>query len=219
MSLRNKNYYEIINIFSGKIIYIKLMKNNLKKLLFINKYISDLNSFNKYIIKNYKNDILKIADLFIETNKKGRKIIFIGNGGSASICSHVSVDLSKNAKIRSINFNESDLITCLSNDYGHENWMKEAIKLYYDKEDLVVILSCSGNSPNLCNAAKYSLNKNLNVITITGNLKSNKLRSINKKGINIWINSKSFNQIEILFNTILLLIVDLIIGKKIYPPN
>ena len=97
--------------------------------------------------------------------------------------------------------------------------MKEAIKLYYDKEDLVVILSCSGNSPNLCNAAKYSLNKNLNVITITGNLKSNKLRSINKKGINIWINSKSFNQIEILFNTILLLIVDLIIGKKIYPPN
>ena len=54
----------------------------------------------------------------------------MGNGGSASICNHVTVDLSKNAGIRSINFNEANLITCLSNDYGHDNWMKEALKIH-----------------------------------------------------------------------------------------
>ena len=40
--------------------------------------------------------------------------------------SHVSVDLTKNAKIKTINFNESDLITCFANDYGYENWCKRS---------------------------------------------------------------------------------------------
>ena len=46
-------------------------------------------------------------------SSKNNKLIFLGNGGSASICNHVTVDLSKNAGIRSINFNEANLITCL----------------------------------------------------------------------------------------------------------
>ena len=70
----------------------------------------------------------------------------MGNGGSASICNHVTVDLSKNAGIRSINFNEANLITCLSNDYGHDNWMKEALKIHCLKNDFVVFISSSGRS-------------------------------------------------------------------------
>ena len=77
-------------------------------------------------------------------NKRNNKIIFLGNGGSASICTHVSVDLSKNAGIKSMNFNEANFITCLSNDYGHENWMKEALRIHCNKNDLVVFVSSSG---------------------------------------------------------------------------
>ena len=64
----------------------------------------------------------------------------MGNGGSAAITSHVSVDLTKNAKIRSINFNESDLLTCLSNDYGYDKWMSKALEFYSTKGDLIVII-------------------------------------------------------------------------------
>ena len=82
---------------------------------------------------DYEKKALKCAELLKKCNLYNGKIIFLGNGGSASIASHVSVDLTKNARIRSINFNEPDLITCFANDFGHDNWMKEALKMYSNK--------------------------------------------------------------------------------------
>ena len=51
----------------------------------------------------------------------GRKIIFIGNGASASIASHMSTDFWKNGGMRAVAFNDAALLTCLSNDCGYEN--------------------------------------------------------------------------------------------------
>ena len=119
---------------------------------FFNKYFDN---FLEYF-KNINNkDLVNCLHLFKTVQKNKKKIIFIGNGGSSAISSHISVDLSKNAKIRSINFNEADLITCLSNDYGHENWMEAALNIYCDKDDLVVLISSSGRSLNIINAAKW----------------------------------------------------------------
>ena len=64
-----------------------------------------------------------------------------GNGGSASIASHFSVDLSKNAKIKCINFNEANLLTCLSNDYGYEKWIEKALKIYGEQGDCLILIS------------------------------------------------------------------------------
>ena len=76
-------------------------------------------------------------------NKKGGKLIIVGNGGSSAIASHASVDFTKAAGIRAVNFNESDLLTCFSNDYGYENWVKKALEFYVDKDDIVIlILGC-----------------------------------------------------------------------------
>ena len=94
--------------------------------------------------------------------------------------------------------------------------MKEAIRNYYDKGDLIVMISVSGNSSNLVNAAKFCKKNKIKLITITGSNFKNNLNKINKNGISLWINSKSYNQVEIGFNIILLATVDLIIGKKIY---
>ena len=82
-----------------------------------------IESLNLKIFKNFLKELKKI-----KKNKK--KIVILGNGGSAAIASHVSVDLTKQCGIRAINFNEADLITCFANDYGHDNWMKEALKKY-----------------------------------------------------------------------------------------
>ena len=53
----------------------------------------------------------KISDLFLKVKKTNKKIIICGNGGSSATASHVAVDLTKNANIRSMTFNEYDLIT------------------------------------------------------------------------------------------------------------
>ena len=62
------------------------------------------------------------------SNKKGGKVIIVGNGGSAGIANHATMDFTKVAGYRAVNFNESSTITCLANDYGYENWVKMAIK-------------------------------------------------------------------------------------------
>ena len=62
------------------------------------------------------------------------------------MASHVSVDLTKICKIRAVNFNEADLLTCFSNDYGYENWVQKALSFYADKVDLLICISSSGES-------------------------------------------------------------------------
>ena len=70
----------------------------------------------------------ELLQVFVDVRDKGRKVILVGNGGSAAIASHVAVDLTKAARVRAINFNEADLITCFGNDYGYENRMGKALE-------------------------------------------------------------------------------------------
>ena len=129
-----------------------------------------------------------------------------GNGGSAAISSHFSVDLSKNAGIRSINFNEADLITCFSNDYGYENWIKETLKKYSDPHDLIILISSSGSSENMIKAAKYCISSNLNLVTFTGFNKGNPLKKLGK--INFWVDYRAYNYVEMVHHILLTSIVD-----------
>ena len=85
--------------------------------------------------------ILKIKNILLETKKKRKKVLIFGNGGSAAISSHVSVDLTKNTKIKVFNFNEADLLTCFSNDYGYEKWVEKTIDFYADKGDVVIYIA------------------------------------------------------------------------------
>jgi len=180
---------------------------------FFNKYFNNFLELFKDISNKDLNDCL---NLFKIIKKRKKKIILLGNGGSAAIASHISVDLSKNAKIRSTNFNEADLITCLSNDYGHHNWMKAALSMYCDKGDVVILISSSGKSLNILNAAKWCKRKRIKLITFSGNDKENLLKKNNKQGINFWINSKAYNYIEAMHLLLLMSITDHIIGKVVY---
>ena len=93
--------------------------------------------FNLYKQFDYSDQIEKLIalkDLWVKTNSINKKIIFCGNGGSAAMASHCAVDLTKNAGIRAINFNEADLITCFANDFGYENWISSALKFYAKKK-------------------------------------------------------------------------------------
>ena len=156
----------------------------------------------------------KITKSLIFAKKKNKKIIIFGNGGSAAIASHVSVDLTKNARIRSINFNEANLLTCFSNDYGYKKVFLKSLEFYADKGDLVLIISSSGKSKNLLEAAKFCKKKKIMFCTLTGMSKSNPLKKLGN--INLWVNSKAYNVIENIHQIWLLSIVDKIIGKTEY---
>ncbi len=160
-----------------------------------------------------ENKIIKFLKLIYKTKKNKKKIIIVGNGGSAAIASHFSVDITKNGNIRCINFNESDLLTCFANDYGYENWVKQALNFYSDIGDLVILISSSGNSMNMLNAAKYLKNKKNSLITFTGFGKKNKLSKCGK--INFIVDSKNYNHIENTHQYWLLTVVDLLSKYKI----
>ena len=184
---------------------------------FVNNYLKDLSSLLEPE-EEIVDKIVKVKDILIDAKKKNKKIMIFGNGGSAAIASHVSVDLTKNAKIRCTNYNESDLITCFSNDYGYERWIEKAIDFYADQDDVLILISSSGKSKNMINACKAAKNKKLSkVITFTGHQKDNPLSRLGD--INFWINSKAYNFVENTHQVWLLTIVDLIIGKREYSPN
>ena len=92
--------------------------------------------------------------MLLETKSNNKKVLIFGNGGSAAIASHFSIDLTKNANLRCVNFNESDLITCFSNDYGFERWVEKTIDFYGDEGDTLIVISSSGSSKNMLNGVK-----------------------------------------------------------------
>jgi D-sedoheptulose 7-phosphate isomerase len=194
--------------------YKKDMKKTKKDINFLQIYLTDFS----HLIKPSKEIIQKliqVRDVFLNTSKKKGKILIFGNGGSAAIASHVSVDLTKNAKIRTVNFNESDLITCFSNDYGYERWIEKAVDFYADNNDTLVLISSSGKSKNMINACKAAKRKKIKVISFTGHAKNNPLSKISN--LSLWINSKAYNFVENTHQIWLLTVCDLIIGKREYP--
>lgn len=159
-------------------------------------------------------DLNQIVDLIKSTSNNGKKVIIAGNGGSAAMASHIAIDLTKNAKIRAINFNEADLITCFANDYGYEEWVSKSIDFYGDKGDLVILISSSGNSKNIINAANKAKEVGMKLITLSGFNPDNSLRKIGD--VNLFIESKGYNIVEMTHHIWLVAIVDKIIGKIEY---
>ena len=186
--------------------------NNDKK--FLTAYFANF----KNLINDEVIDQILILKKLIKNLGKKNKILIAGNGGSAAISSHFSVDITKNAKIRAINFNEYDLITCFSNDYGYERWIEKAIEYYCEKGDMLILISSSGQSLNMVKAAKFFKKKRFGkLITLTGHKNNNNLKKIGD--LNFWVNSKSYNLIENIHQFWLLSVIDLIIGKSEYSPN
>lgn len=154
--------------------------------------------------------LLEINAAWLDATGRGKKVIFCGNGGSAAIASHCSVDLSKTAGRRAINFNEAALITCFANDYGYENWLARAVEMYGDAGDVLVLISSSGRSANVLRAAETANRLGITVITFSGFDADNPLRG--SGAINVWIDSHSYNVVEMTHHIWLLAAVDMAVS-------
>ena len=181
---------------------------------FLKSYLNDFSVLVKPD-KGIVDQLVKVADLIKTIYSEGNKTLIFGNGGSAAIASHFSVDLTKNAGLRCVNFNEADLITCFANDYGFEHWVEKAVDFYGDAGDLLIVISSSGSSKNMLNGVKAARNGNFRaVVTLSGFGENNPLRQLGD--INLWINSRAYNFVENIHQIWLLAIVDLIIGNREY---
>jgi D-sedoheptulose 7-phosphate isomerase len=174
--------------------------------------------FQEYADLAFSGSLYKTLDEFksmaLEVKAGDSKLIFAGNGASAAISAHAAVDFTKQAKIRGITFNEADLITCFSNDYGYENWMSEAIKAYAKKSDAVVLTSVSGESPSIVNAAITAKSLGLKVVTFTGRDSNNALKS--HGDVNFWVDSHAYNIVECIHMIWVTTVIDAIVGNAVY---
>ncbi|MGD1847271.1 MAG: SIS domain-containing protein [Salibacteraceae bacterium] len=141
-----------------------------------------------------------------ELIKGAKRLFFIGNGGSNSICSHMMEDFAKIAGYPTFAFSDAALITCYANDYGYEAAMAEWLKIHFQKEDLLVAISSSGNSANILNGAAVAKERGGKLITLSGFKPDNQLRS--KGDLNIYTAIESYGIVECLHQTLLHIILD-----------
>lgn len=168
-----------------------------------------INFISKYLSKNNHTEFLnEITSLLRKTKKNKKKIFIFGNGGSASIADHFCLDLVNKYKVEAFTYNSTSLITCFANDYEYKNSIVEFLKIFLKTDDIVFLISSSGNSLNMVNAAKFI--KDNNVITLTGFSKGNKLKKYGD--FNLWIDCKNYNAIENLHQIYLLQIIENLIN-------
>ena len=119
-------------------------------------------------------DIKKSAELIIEAYKKGNKVLFAGNGGSAADAQHLAAELSGRfyfdrppLPAEALHCNTSYL-TAVANDYGYDEVFARMVKGSGQSGDVLVGLSTSGNSPNILKAFETAKSQGLKTIAFTG---------------------------------------------------
>ena len=153
-----------------------------------------------------------VSQEIISNNQNGKKVMFIGNGASAAIASHMSTDYWKNGGIRAVAFNDSSLLTCISNDYGYKHVFEKPIEMFADKGDTLIAVSSSGKSENILRGVQAARNSQCKVITFSGFKNDNPLRSMGD--YNFYVASPSYGPVEIIHLSICHCICDAIIQEK-----
>lgn len=136
----------------------------------------------------------KIHHLLSQIKKSSKKVWVIGNGGSAGIASHHSVDLINVVKVPALTLTDSNLVTCMANDFGYEEVYARPLDLCIEKNDLLIAISSSGSSKNILNAVKLAQNKQAQVITLSGFKADNPLRGLGD--INIFTEVSDYGLVE-----------------------
>jgi D-sedoheptulose 7-phosphate isomerase len=142
------------------------------------------------LLDGYNSFIGLVKDFRTSQNK----LIFIGNGGSAAIASHMAIDYSKAGEINAIALNDPAALTCLSNDYGFEYVFSKQLYYQYRHGDILVAISSSGQSSNIINAVTY-LKPFATVFTFSGFKSDNPLRSMGH--LNFYVPSDKYGFVEL----------------------
>jgi D-sedoheptulose 7-phosphate isomerase len=141
-----------------------------------------------------------------EADSLGRKLMFIGNGGSAAIASHMAIDYSKNGGVKAVAFNDAVALTCMANDFGYENVFSMMVTASARGYDILVAVSSSGRSPNIIAACAAARLIGCAIVTFSGFDEANPLRALGD--LNFYVNSHEYGFVEIAHLTLLHAVLD-----------
>lgn len=138
--------------------------------------------------------IARAADRILTVRSEGRKVMAIGNGGSAAVASHVQNDLANAVGVRAMVFHEPPLLTALSNDHGPATVFERPLVLWAQHHDLLVAISSSGRSENILRGVRAALEQGCWVITLSGFGAENPLRRMGH--LNFYVPSERYGHVE-----------------------
>ena len=157
------------------------------------QYIRVLNAFDKSSLE-------PVLDTFLDVRDKGGTLWVAGNGGSAAIGDHTVCDVTKGTHaegqptIKSISLTSNTaMLTALGNDLDYEQVFSQQLKYYLGKNDALLLVSSSGNSPNVVKACEYANSRGVPTIAFVG-FKGGKLRRIAKHCV--WIPIENYGMAE-----------------------
>lgn len=151
-------------------------------------------------------------DRMLEVKAKGRKVLIVGNGGSAAIASHVQTDLCHSLGIRALVFNEPPLLTALANDNGYENAFQRLVDLWGDAGDVLVAISSSGRSANILNACAAARSKGMDILTFSGFGADNPLRQ--QGDLNFYVANAMYGPVESAHAVLVHHLTDLVLAHQ-----
>lgn len=135
-----------------------------------------------------------VVNMILSVKLDNRKVMVIGNGGSAAIASHTQNDLCKAVGVRALVFDDTSLLTALSNDHGYGCVYERPIKLWAEKGDLLIAISSSGQSENIIRAVKAAEKYGCGIITLSGFKPDNPLRAMGS--INFYVPVADYGYVE-----------------------
>jgi D-sedoheptulose 7-phosphate isomerase len=150
-------------------------------------------------------------EISLAATARGNKLMFIGNGGSAAIASHMAIDFSKNGGMPAICFNDGAALTCLGNDYGYEEVFARQLGFLARPGDVLYAISSSGRSANILRAVEQARRMDCGVITMSGFRPDNPLRSMGD--INFHVSLEEYGIVEVAHTALIHAVVDLKIER------
>lgn len=129
-----------------------------------------------------------------EVQTESGTIYFVGNGASASMASHMSLDVTKNGGIKSLAFNDSAFLTAISNDIDYERVFALPIEKFGQEGDMLIAISSSGRSANIVEAAKAAKRRKMIVVTLTGMEPGNPVRQLGD--LNVFVPAQTYGIVE-----------------------
>ena len=164
---------------------------------FIRTYLDNLHST---IQELPISDIETVVDVIYQAYQVGNQIFIMGNGGSAATASHFACDLGKGTvspgkgRFRVMSLNDNvPLMTAYANDFGYEHIFAEQLENLVQPEDVVIMITASGNSPNILLAAECARNHGAITIGLIG-FGGGKLKEMVDH--HITISSRDFGNVE-----------------------
>lgn len=149
-------------------------------------------------------------ELTQEAAGRGHKLMFIGNGGSAAIASHMANDFAKNGGIPAMVFNDGAALTCLGNDLGFEQIFARQIELHGRPGDVLFAISSSGNSADIINGVKAAREAGCAVVGLSGFGPDNKLRRLGD--LNFYVPSEEYGFVELMHQIVCHAVLDIAMG-------